>query len=253
MSGRASRALPTVKNVALHAVGVEDVADLQRERIVGAVVEGDGDLVAVTRAVADGAAEPVHRRRVGRHPRHEQDCPCPGHHPDAYREPGRGRRTARPRFPACSPPPHHRQRRRPPERGSGARPRRAAGRRRRARRRAPASPQRSRQAGARAAWPRPAPTPASDGDGPRDDAPGRHRDEERRRRHEQRAEPRRRVDVAPVGPPAIASVPPMLIATTDVISAAPVLSVPQPADGIATAGDAGPGDEAYRYPGTGCG
>ena len=70
----------------LHAVAVEDVADGQRGRIVGAVVERDRHLVAVARPVGDRRAEP--RRTAGRWRRSTPPAPIAppardGHDPPA--------------------------------------------------------------------------------------------------------------------------------------------------------------------------
>ena len=118
----------------------------------------------------------------------------------------------------------------PPQRGGGVRPRRGAAR---------PTPSAAGEAGQP-----PAVAPRRDrrhgqpdadagqrGDADGDDAPRRDRDEERRRRATSSAPSHASRGRGTSRATAIASVTPMLIAATDVISAAVVPSVPQPAAG----------------------
>ena len=194
--------------------------------------------VAVAGAVADRAAEPVDRRGVGRHPRHDHDCPCRRDHPDAYREAGGGR-TVLPVDHHVADRRHHRHHRRPPQRGVARRPLRAPAR-------PPPAPPPARpptigpDSGRDRGATRPAPTPARAAMHDGDDAAWRHGDEECGGGHDgappSQASPGRGTCRAT----RIASVAAMPIAATDVISAAVQPSVPQPAAGIATATIAAP-------------
>ena len=92
----------------------------------------------------------------------------------------------------------------------------------------------------------PAPTPASAAMVRVMIAPRRHGDEERRRRATSSAPSHARRGRGTSRATTIASVTPMLIAATDVISAATVPSVPQPRRAAATDGQRGTGDEAEQ-------
>jgi hypothetical protein len=105
--GPAVQRLPHHEESALGPARVEDPGDLERVRIVGTVVERDRDLASFPGTVGDLRTEPVHRGRVGAHPKRRPD----GRH--------RCHRRRRP----------HRARRVPPGSGAGER---ADGRDRRA-------------------------------------------------------------------------------------------------------------------------